>query len=133
MRVKTMKLLNTVSGLSFFISSASLLVIPFIKYGEKLPIIAYVVALAFWLGLIAGLVIQILLATQCKKMSLNNDNKKYRLLYIISIAALASVVILSVFNSKNIVFFVIGLFLLLLSLQSAVVIKRKGCLNCDIK
>lgn len=133
MKVKTMKLFNTVSGLSFFISSASLLIIPFIKYGEKLPIIAYVVASAFWVGLIAGLVIQILLAIQCKKMLLNNNNKKHRLIYIISISALASIVILSVFNSKNIVVFVISLFLLLLSLQSAVVIKRKECLSCDIK
>lgn len=126
MKVKTMKLLNAVSGLSFFISSASLLIIPFIKYGQKLPIIAYVIASAFLVGLIAGLVIQIWLAIQCKKMSLNNDNKKHKLLYIISIAALVSAVILSVFNSKNIVLFVISLFLLLLSLQSAVVIKRKG-------
>lgn len=133
MKIKTMQILNIISAVSFFLSSASLLIIPFIKFGQKMPIIAYVVASVFWTGLLAGLIIQILLAIKCKKLSLKNDNKKHRLFYIISIVALASVIILSAFNSKNIIIFVISLFLLLLSLQSAVVIKRKGCLNCNIK
>lgn len=129
MKVKTMKSLNFVSGLSFIISSASLLIIPFIKYGKEMPVIAYVVASVFWIGLITGLIVQILLAIKCKKMSLKNKNKKYRMLYIISAIALASIIILYVFNNKNIIAFAINLFLLLFSLQAVMVIKRKGCLN----
>ncbi|MEE1125929.1 MAG: hypothetical protein U0L18_08325 [Acutalibacteraceae bacterium] len=129
MNVKVMKVLNSISGLSFGLSSVSLLVIPFIKFGQELPIIAYVVAFFFWLGLILGLILQVIIAINCKKLSLKNDSKKHRLLYIISAGALAVVVILSVFNSKNIFFFTISLFLLLLSLQAAVVIKREGCLK----
>ena len=129
MKIKVMKSLNSISGLSFVLSSVSLLVIPFIKFGQELPIIAYVVAFFFWLGLILGLILQVIIAINCKKLSLKNDSKKHRLLYIISAGALAVVVILSVFNSKNIFFFTISLFLLLLSLQAAVVIKREGCLK----
>lgn len=129
MNIKVMKSLNSISGLSFVLSSVSLLVIPFIKFGQELPIIAYVVAFFFWLGLILGLILQVIIAINCKKLSLKNDSKKHRLLYIISAGALAVVVILSVFNSKNIFFFTISLFLLLLSLQAAVVIKREGCLK----
>lgn len=129
MNIKVMKSLNSISGLSFVLSSVSLLVIPFIKFGQELPIIAYVVAFFFWLGLILGLILQVILAINCKKLSLKNDSKKHRLLYIISAGTLAVVVILSVLNSKNIFFFTISLFLLLLSLQAAVVIKREGCLK----
>ncbi len=129
MKLKTLKALNFISGLSFFISSASLLVIPFIKYGQELPPIAYAVAFSFWVGLIIGLILQIILAIICKKRSLKNDNKKHRMLYIISAVALAVVIILSLLNSKNILVFSISLFLLLLSLQASVVIKREGCLK----
>lgn len=129
MKIKMMKVLNFISGVSFFLSAASLLVIPFIKYGQELPVIAYVVACFFWIGLIIGLILQAVLAVNCKRLSLKNESKKHRRLYIVSAVALAVVVILSLLNSKNIFVFSVSIFLLLLSLQAAVVIKREGCLK----
>lgn len=131
MRVKAIKLMNFVSGISFLVSSASLLVIPFIKFDRELPLIAYAVAFAFWTGLVVGIIIQIFLAIKCKRMSLKSNDKKHRLLYIIAFIALVLVVVFSVFNSSNFAV-VTSLSLFLLSMQEALVIKRRGYLNWKI-
>lgn len=129
MKIKTMQILNIISAVSFFLSSASLLIIPFIKYDKELPVIAYVIALIFWMGLVVGLCIQILLAIKCKRLNLKSNSKKHRILYIIATIALALIIIFAVLNNKNSLLVVICLFVFLLSLQEAIVIKRKGCLN----
>lgn len=129
MKIKTMRRLNSFSGLSFVLSSLSLVAIPFIKFDSDLPFTAYIVALVFWTGLITGIIIQILLAVKCNKMNLNNNGKKHRVLYLIALAALALFVIFAVFFSKNSFGVVISLLLFLLSLQEALVFKRRECLK----
>ena len=62
-----LRVLNIISGVLFFISSSSLLIIPFLAFDDNLSVSAYAVALLFWGGSISGIIIQIILFVTCKK------------------------------------------------------------------
>lgn len=100
MKVKSMRILNMISAVSFLISSINLLIIPFISHKEELPVIAYVVASVFWLGLISGLCIQMLLTVNCKRLNLKSNDKKHKVLYIIAAVAFLLVIIFVLMNIK---------------------------------
>lgn len=129
MKVKSMRILNMISAVSFLISSINLLIIPFISHKEELPVIAYVVASVFWLGLISGLCIQMLLTVNCKRLNLKSNDKKHKVLYIIAAVAFLLVIIFVLMNIKYTLVVTSCLFVFLLSIQEAIVIKRKGCLK----
>ena len=56
--MKAMRVVNFVSAILFLLSSASIWFIPFINIEEQLSPLAYIVAAVFWIGLIAGGMLQ---------------------------------------------------------------------------
>ncbi|OPX42040.1 hypothetical protein CLHUN_40990 [Ruminiclostridium hungatei] len=125
-----LKILNILSGISFFISSACLLSIPFLDLKEGFTIVTYILAGLFWCGLISGFVLQIILAKLCRRLPVIKNNK--RILRIIGIAFLILLVVMIpviIFFNDNRFVLPINLFLVLLSVEAYFVIRRMGRLN----
>ena len=124
-----MKLFNLVSAILFFISSVSILFIPFLNTESENKVMVYMTALFFWIGLLIGIGIQIFLKIKCKKMKLICKTKSHRLFYLIAIMALIVYAFLSITKSKNYYIAAGSLFCTFISVQTAVIIKRRGCLK----
>ena len=122
-------ILNCISGISFVISSISLLAVPFLDISQGLTIIAYAVAIAFWIGLSIGMGIQIFLFIVCKKRNIKSQEKSSKWFYIISGVAWLTFTILSVLRIDYTVLISLLLFVAIVTLELAVVIKRGRCLK----
>ena len=127
--VKKLTLLNTISAISFFVSSVSLLFIPTLKTDTGLPKSGYIIAALFWIGLLVGIVIQIVLVKKKKKMHLQCKTKTQRIPLVTAAASFMILLIMVIMKSKNSIAVVGLLFCTVLSLQLAAIIKRKGCLK----
>lgn len=126
-RVSIMKLkaINDVSAACFFLSSASLLFIPFLKLEESFTNLAFFLALIFWLGLFTGTALQIFLWIKSRKLAIQKNLKKPKLMVavIFAISILSGVLALCFFET-NMYALPIDLFAVLLSAEMFCIIKR---------
>lgn len=93
-----LRVLNIISGVLFFISSSSLLIIPFLAFDDNLSVSAYAVALLFWGGSISGIIIQIILFVTCKKYTKVKESKTRQ---IVGVIFLISVFVLIPITDKG--------------------------------
>lgn len=126
---KRMRLLNLVSAVAFFISSASILFIPFLDTESENKVIVYMIALFFWTGLLSGTLIQIFLKIKCQKMKWICKSKSQNWFYLTAVIFLIICIFLSVIKSKNYYIAAGSLSCTFISVQAAVIIKRRGCLK----
>ena len=70
--IKKLTLLNAISAVSFFVSSVSLLFIPTLKTDNGLPKSGYIIAVLFWIGLLFGIIIQIVLKMQTNAFTMQD-------------------------------------------------------------
>lgn len=125
-----LKLLNILSGICFFISSACLMSVPFLDLKEGFTTVAYIFAGLFWFGLICGLVLQIILANACKGLPTIKKNKKIlRIIRIIFWVLLITVIPVIAFFNNNRFLLPVNLFLVFLSAEIYWVIRQMGRLN----
>ena len=124
-----LRVLNIISGVLFFISSSSLLIIPFLAFDDNLSVSAYAVALLFWGGLILGIIIQIILFVICKKHAKVKMSKTRRIVGVIFFISVIVLIPVLVFWSDNEFILPINLFLILFSAETYFVIKRMECLK----
>lgn len=127
--VKKLRKLNLISAIMFFVSSFSLLFIPFLKFGDGMPKFAYAIALTFWVGLLLGCGLQIFITIKCKKMHLQKKTKKALIPLCISAIAFLTLLVQILISSGSVLMEIMSLFVMIISLQYAVVITRKGCLK----
>lgn len=126
---KRMELLNLVSAVSFFVSSVSVLFIPFLNTESENKVMIYMIALFFWIGLLTGIIIQVFLKIKCQKMKLTCKTKNHKWFYLIATMALIIYIFLPITKSKNYYIATGTLFCTFISVQTAVIIKRRGCLK----
>ena len=116
-----LKILSVLSGSLFFISSASLLSVPFLDLKKGFTLVTYILAGVFWFGLISGAVIQIMIAKACRGLPVKRINKGiHRLIgiaFLVLLIALIPVIIL--FNNNRFVL-PINLFLLILYFRNSI-------------
>ena len=121
-------MINNWSIASFFLSSASLLGIPFLKVepDETLPPGAYVVAALFWFGLLLGILFQIIAAVIWKKSSETKKRtyRERRMLIPIVLLAIVFVLILCFWKS-SLLCTVLAFALLLFSIEIYFYLKRR--------
>lgn len=129
MNTKKLLILNRISGGSFLVSSLCLLVIPFLDISNGMTLLAYITASVFWAGLLAGVIMQLCLYVKCKKISRKKASKKLWLLYAGSVSALLLLIIVTALNFKNIFIVSLLLFISIVFLESAVVVKKERCLK----
>ena len=127
--VKKLRKLNLISAIMFFLSSFSLLFIPFLKFDDGMPRFAYAIALTFWVGLLLGCGLQIFITIKCKKMHLQKKTKKALIPLCISAIAFLTLLVQILISSGSVLMEIMSLFVMIISLQYAVVITRKGCLK----
>lgn len=77
---RKMVFLNNISIICFFLSSASIMGVPFLNMDNEFPKAAYFLAGLFWAGLISGLILQIAVWIWSKKNKQQNkkEEKKIR-------------------------------------------------------
>lgn len=125
-----LKILNILSAVLLFISSACLLSIPFLDLKEGFTAVTYILAGLFWCGLLSGFVLQIILVNACRRLPVVRNNEK--ILRVIGIAFLMlSVAIIPaiVFFNGNRFVLPINLFSVLLSAEAYSVIRKMERLN----
>lgn len=127
--VKKMNTINYISAVSFFLSSASLLFIPMLNLDSGLPASAYIVAAAFWIGLLNGACLQIYLSAACKKLKLTSKSKIQRVPLALFILSFVVLLILIISSTKSKAALSVCLFCTLISLQATAIVKRKGFLK----
>jgi len=127
--VKKLKKLNMISAIAFLVSSLSLWFIPFLKFENGMPGVAYLIAALFWIGMILGISLQIFISIKSKKYSSKNSLSKKFVPAVISGVALITLIIQIVLRSRSITLEILSLFIAVLSLQLGIVINRKGCLK----
>lgn len=127
--LKKLNTMNVISAALFFVSSVSLLFIPWLKTGNGASKASYMIALFFWIGLLCGIALQICLIIKCKELKKNKNTKKQRLPLFIAAVSFLFLMILVIIKSNNSFMVVGALACTLLSLQSASIIKRKECLK----
>lgn len=123
---RKMLLLNNYSIVSFFISSFSLLGVPFINMDDGLPKISYVLAMLFWIGLLVGIILQIVAYSSWKKIKQRNIKKKRGRKFLIPIIffLILFFLILILWN-KSVALISIDLALLLFSIETYFYFKRR--------
>lgn len=124
-----LRVLNIISGVLFFISSSSLLIIPFLAFDDNLSVSAYAVALLFWGGSISGIIIQIILFVTCKKYTKVKASKTRQIVGVIFLISVFVLIPIMAFWRDNEFALSINLFLLLFSIEIYFVIKRMECLK----
>lgn len=92
---------NKISFISFFLSSFSLLGIPFLNLNDEISVFGYLVAVIFWSGLITGIVLQFSIATMAKKIKVIRTYKERRAL-ISSAVFLILFILIRCFSEKSI-------------------------------
>ncbi len=118
-----LKVLNVISGVLFFCSSLSLLLIPFLS-NDEISIAEFAVATMFWVGLLAGTVIQIMLFLNCKKQPKTPKTKARRTIEILFFMSCMGIVPTMLFFNKNEFVLPINLFFILIFAQTSFVLKR---------
>ena len=126
-----LRVLNIIYGVLFFISSSSLLIIPFLDFDDNLSISAYAVALLFWGGSISGIIIQIILFVTCKKYTKVKKSKTRQIVGVIFLISVFVLIPIMAFWRDNEFALSINLFLLLFSIEIYFVIKRMECLKWE--
>lgn len=126
-----LRVFNIISGVLFFISSSSLLIIPFLDFDDNLSVSAYAVALLFWGGSISGIIIQIILFVTCKKYTKVKESKTRQIVGVIFLISVFVLIPIMAFWRDNEFALSINLFLLLFSIEIYFVIKRMECLKCE--
>ena len=119
--------LNDISGVFFFLSSASLFGVPFLDQSNGLPPIAYFLADLFWLGLLIGVGMQLIISAMLKKISgkRNRTHKERRMLIPITVFLVLFILIIC-FWKKSVVLISIDLALLLFSIEIYFYMKRRN-------
>lgn len=123
--IKRLKILNAVSGIAFAFSSVSLLFIPFLNEDNR----NYTIAVFFWVGLLTGMCIQIFLKLKCSRMKLVCKTRIQRAFNIAAAVFSILFIVLAITGSKNDYIVTGSLFAAAVSLQTAAIIKRRGCLK----
>lgn len=120
-----LRILNYVSAVCFFISSATLLFVPLLNFDNGFPTFAYYIAGVFWLFIFSGIGIQILLLIKTRKIKAHKSLKLQKIIVaailVISIIMLGFV--LSFFRANPLIL-PINLFVLLFSIEGFSVICR---------
>lgn len=118
--------LNNISGVFFFLSSVSLLGVPFLDQSNRLSSVAYLLAGLFWIGLLVGIGIQIVISAMMKKMK---DRKKkvykQRKMLIPIIALLLLFILIICFWKTSVVLISLDIALLLFSIEIYIYLKRR--------
>lgn len=124
MKEKKLKRINRLSGASFLISSLSMLVIPFINISDGLTVAAYIVAALFWIGLLLGFGLQIFLSVKCKEMK-KKKWKNQKIFYTVSAVAFILLIIFVILKINIMFLIALMLFISILSIEAASVIKKE--------
>lgn len=120
-----LKLLNYISAVCFFISSAMLLLVPLVNFENGFTVFAYLLAGAFWLLLFAGAGLQIFLFFKTKRIKARKSLIKHRLvLFAVFLAALIMLFVVVSLLGENSIAVPINLFVLLISIEGFSVICR---------
>lgn len=127
--IRKMRRLNHVSAALFSLSSFSLLLIPLFLTDAGRPTFLYIVAAFFWMGLIAGTILQLVLSIQCRKLKLQNKGRMQRVPFLLSFVFFVTLIVLICRKSNNMIAVDGSLFATVASLQSAVIIRREGYLK----
>jgi len=118
--------LNNVSGVFFFLSSVSLIGIPFLDQSDGLSLISYFLAGLFWIGLLTGIGIQLAISVMMKKIK-DKNKKAYRqrkMLIPIMVFLLFFILIIC-FWKTSVVLISIDTALLLFSIEIYFYLKRR--------
>ena len=118
--------LNNVSGVFFFLSSVSLIGIPFLDQSDGLSLISYFLAGVFWIGLLTGIGIQLAISVMMKKIK-DKNKKAYRqrkMLIPIMVFLLFFILIIC-FWKTSVVLISIDTALLLFSIEIYFYLKRR--------
>lgn len=120
-----LKVINYVSAVLFFLSSASLLFIPFLNFEEGFPKSACFLALTFWTGLFAGVVLQVFLWLKTRKFTIIRYLKKSKVAVaaVFALSVISCVLVVSFFDT-NIYALPVNLFVILQSAELFWIIKR---------
>lgn len=119
-------ILNNISGISFLISSLTLIGIPFLNLKNGFSVIAYLLAGLFWTGLLAGVILQIITAQMSKKIKSRKrkTHKERRMIIPFSVFFLIFLLIL-VFLKESVVLMSIDLACMLFSIEMFFYMKRR--------
>lgn len=120
-------LLNDISGVFFFISSASLIGIPFLDSCNGFSIAAYFFAGLFWIGLLIGIGLQFIISFISKKMSIKEErtHKKRKMLVPVAVFLVLFALIMC-FLKKSVALISIDIALLLFSIEIYFYMKRRN-------
>lgn len=124
-----LKIINIISGILFLISSLTLLTIPFVDTDNDSSFCIYISAMLFWLGLICGIILQIILAISCRNYRKKGLSKLCRILGCVFAASIILIIPVLVFLNDNLFILPIDLFFIFLSAEMFFVIKRKEYLQ----
>jgi len=118
--------LNNISGVFFFLSSVSLLGVPFLDQSNGLPVIAYLLAGLFWIGLLTGIGVQLVISGMMKKMKDKKKRpyKQRKMLIPIAFFVLLFILIMC-FWKTSVVLISIDIALLLFSIEIYFYLKRR--------
>lgn len=118
--------LNNISGVFFFLSSVSLLGVPFLDQSNGLPTIAYLLAGLFWIGLLTGIGVQLAISGMMKKMKDKKKRtyKQRKMLIPIAFFVLLFILIMC-FWKTSVVLISIDIALLLFSIEIYFYLKRR--------
>ena len=121
-----LRIFNYVSAVCFFISSATLLFIPFLNFDNGFPASAYYLAGGFWILLLSGIVLQTFLFIKTQKNKVRKSLKLEKTV-LAAVSAILGIVLffVLVFLRANSVALSINLFALLISIEGFSVICRK--------
>ena len=119
-----LKVYNFISAVFFFLSSITLLFIPFIDIEDGLPNFAYFIAGLFWIGIIGGMTLQIFLWNKTKTKKNQKTLKKTRFIILATLAvSIITIVLASTILKINAHILSIALFTMVLSVESFYVVK----------
>lgn len=123
---RKMLLVNNYSIVCFFVSSFSLLGVPLINLDDEFPKVAYIIAILFWLGLIFGILFQLISYSMWKRIK-QQKKKKYgeRKLLIPFFVFLVLFFVIFLFWNKSVVLISIDLALTLFSIEIYFYFKRR--------
>ena len=121
---RTAKYLNNASVICFALSSASLLLIPFLDLGDELPPSAYWIAGTFWIGLLAGILLQIAAAAKSREAAGQKRRTARRMLIPAAAAALILIVLMCM-RIKSVALFSVVLALFLMSVELYFYLRRR--------
>lgn len=109
-------LLNRISVITFFLSSFSILGIPFLKLDNGIPMLGYFIAILFWVGLLTGAVLQVVIAIMAKKIKTEQTHKE-RWIFVVTAVFLILFILIACFFEKNIVLISFDIAVLIFSIE----------------